>query len=196
MAGLHDWTIDGVHLCMTRLNLLRLNTMPAMDHAQLGDAAAMAKLDNRQLRDLGRLVYPMLRRKGEKGFSRISWDEALALTGAKLRVTDPQRVAFFLTARGVTNEVYYAGQKAARFPRHQPRRQCGAHLPFAFDRGDEAHVGRQRVHPQLPRLDRHGPDRVFGSNPANDQPVSTKPAPRKEGGDEGRAGESPTSSPG
>ncbi|HMJ24522.1 MAG TPA: hypothetical protein VK475_01775, partial [Pyrinomonadaceae bacterium] len=28
VAGFHDWTISGVHLCMTRLNLLRLNTMP------------------------------------------------------------------------------------------------------------------------------------------------------------------------
>ena len=26
VAGLHDWTMDGVHLCTTRLNLLRLNT--------------------------------------------------------------------------------------------------------------------------------------------------------------------------
>ena len=24
VAGLHDWTIDGVHLCTTRLNLLEL----------------------------------------------------------------------------------------------------------------------------------------------------------------------------
>ena len=31
VAGFHDWTIEGVHLCMTRLNLLRLNTMPALD---------------------------------------------------------------------------------------------------------------------------------------------------------------------
>ena len=30
VAGFHDWTIDGVHLCMTRLNLLRLNTLPAI----------------------------------------------------------------------------------------------------------------------------------------------------------------------
>src|SRR5687768_7640489 len=29
VAGLHDWTIPGVHLCMTRLNLLRLNTVGA-----------------------------------------------------------------------------------------------------------------------------------------------------------------------
>ena len=26
VAGLHDWTIDGVHLCTTRLELLELNT--------------------------------------------------------------------------------------------------------------------------------------------------------------------------
>src|SRR6266487_2250276 len=31
VAGFHDWTIKGVHLCMTRLNLLRLNTMPELD---------------------------------------------------------------------------------------------------------------------------------------------------------------------
>ncbi|HEX8252839.1 MAG TPA: hypothetical protein VF846_06820, partial [Thermoanaerobaculia bacterium] len=37
VAGFHDWTIDGVHLCMTRLNLLRLNTMPALDVARLED---------------------------------------------------------------------------------------------------------------------------------------------------------------
>src|SRR5881396_2165097 len=37
VAGFHDWTIQGVHLCMTRLNLLRLNTMPALDIRLLED---------------------------------------------------------------------------------------------------------------------------------------------------------------
>src|SRR5215471_7580110 len=37
VAGFHDWTIEGVHLCMTRLNLLRLNTMPALDATLLSD---------------------------------------------------------------------------------------------------------------------------------------------------------------
>src|SRR5687768_3258649 len=41
VAGFHDWTIKGVHLCMTRLNLLRLNTMPALDIAQLRDVSAL-----------------------------------------------------------------------------------------------------------------------------------------------------------
>src|SRR4051794_5411785 len=37
VAGFHDWTTDGVPLCMPRLNLLRLNTMPAMDERVLAD---------------------------------------------------------------------------------------------------------------------------------------------------------------
>ena len=30
VSGLYDQTLDGPHLCTTRLNLLRLNTMPAI----------------------------------------------------------------------------------------------------------------------------------------------------------------------
>lgn len=174
VAGLHDWTIDGVHLCMTRLNLLRLNTMPAMDHALLGDAAAMARLDNRQLRDLGRLAYPMLRRKGEKGFSRISWNEALDLAGDKLRASDPKRIAFFLTARGITNEVYYAGQKAARFlgTSHIDNAARICHSPSTVAMKQTLGLSASTCS----YSDWMGTDLVvfFGSNPANDQPVSTK----------------------
>src|SRR5919197_1565062 len=44
VAGFHDWTIEGVHLCMTRLNLLRLNTMPALDVRLLEDVATLQSL--------------------------------------------------------------------------------------------------------------------------------------------------------
>ena len=43
VAGLHDWTMDGVHLCNIRLRLLRLNTMPALDPAVLSDVAVTAR---------------------------------------------------------------------------------------------------------------------------------------------------------
>src|SRR2546430_6270534 len=77
VAGFHDWTIEGVHLCMTRLNLLRLNTMPALDVRLLEDVSQLRSLPNHRLRELGRLPYPMVREKGAKGFRRLSWDEAL-----------------------------------------------------------------------------------------------------------------------
>src|SRR5215213_6408426 len=44
VAGFHDWTISGVHLCMTRLNLLRLNTMPALDDKLLTQPLALSRL--------------------------------------------------------------------------------------------------------------------------------------------------------
>src|SRR4051812_36953491 len=115
VAGFHDWTIDGVHLCMTRLNLLRLNTMPAMDQRVLSDVAPLRLMSNRQLRELGRLPYPMLREHGAAGFRRITWEDALAQIASRLRESAPERIAFYLTSRGITNEVYYVAQKAARW---------------------------------------------------------------------------------
>src|SRR4051794_28611567 len=73
VAGFHDWTIKGTHLCMTRLTLLRLNTMPELDISLLDDVSRLEKLSNAELRALGRLSYPMLREKNAKGFRRISW---------------------------------------------------------------------------------------------------------------------------
>src|SRR5918996_2166838 len=113
-TGLRDWTIDGVHICNVRLRLLRLNTMPALDPAALADVDALTRLRADELRALGRLPYPMLRRRGEAGFRRISWDEALDLAAGAIRATGPDRLGFYLTSRGTPNETYYAAQKAVR----------------------------------------------------------------------------------
>ena len=115
VAGFHDWTIEGVHLCTTRLELLQLNTMRALDPKLLADVPALRKLDGAELRNLGRLPYPMLRRSGEDGFTRITWDEALDLVADRMRSAPPSRSALYLTARGITNEVYYVAQKFMRF---------------------------------------------------------------------------------
>src|SRR3990172_869389 len=106
-AGLRDFTAEGIHLCTVRLRLLKLNTMGARAPAVLSDAGSSAVMSSRSLRDLGRLPYPMVRRRGERGFSRISWDQALHELSGRIRLLDPRRVAIFLTSRGVTNETYY-----------------------------------------------------------------------------------------
>src|ERR1041384_3494449 len=95
VAGFHDWTIDGIHLCMTRLNLLRLNTMPALDPRLLENISQLQALDNVALRQLGRLPYPMLREKDAPGFRRISWEQAYDLMAAKIRNVSTERLAFF-----------------------------------------------------------------------------------------------------
>src|SRR5688500_3414200 len=59
--GLRDDVIKGTHLCLTRLQLLRLNTMPSLDPRVLEDVDALRGHDERTLRRLGRLPYPFIR---------------------------------------------------------------------------------------------------------------------------------------
>src|SRR5918993_656087 len=113
-TGLHDWTMKGTHLCMVRLELLRLNTAPALDPDRLADVVSLRSLTSKELRDLGRLPEPMVRRAGDRGFRVIGWDEALDTAASHLVAVDPARASFYLTSRGVTNESYYVAQKAAR----------------------------------------------------------------------------------
>src|SRR5918996_5081388 len=67
--GLRDNVLDGVHLCMTRLKLLRLNTMGELDISAVKDVNRLRGLGQEKLRLLGRLPYPMIRRKGDRGFA-------------------------------------------------------------------------------------------------------------------------------
>src|SRR5262245_54233304 len=174
VAGFYDWTIDGIHLCMTRLNLLRLNTMSELDTKQLENVAKLQSLTERQLRDIGRLAYPMIREKNAPGFRRISWDEALQRIANRLRGCDPKRVAFYLTSRGITNEVYYMAQKVARFLGtnniDNAARLC--HSPSTAAMKHAIGVAATTCSYR----DWYGTDLIvfFGSNPANDQPVTTK----------------------
>ena len=173
--GLHDWTMDGIHLCTIRLNLLKLNTMSAAPWKRLrDDLPGLSALSSAQLRDLGRLPYPMVRRRGDAGFQRVSWDAALDLIADRLRQTAPERMAFYLTSRGLTNEVYYAAQKAARFLGtnnvDNAARVC--HSPSTVGLVQTLGVGAS----SCSYSDWIGSDLIvfIGSNVANNQPVATK----------------------
>ncbi|MBD2598082.1 FdhF/YdeP family oxidoreductase [Nostoc spongiaeforme FACHB-130] len=113
-TGMKDWTLDGIHLCNVRLRLLQMNTMSALDPQLLADVSQLQTQKTSQLRDLGRLPYPMMRQRGEKGFRRLSWDEALDFIAHRIRATTPDRLSFYITSRGTVNETYYVTQKAVR----------------------------------------------------------------------------------
>jgi molybdopterin-dependent oxidoreductase alpha subunit len=173
-TGMHDWTMKGVHLCALRLKLLRLNTMPAMDWRRLEDVASLRRIPSRRLAKLGRLAAPMVRRGGEKGFRRISWEEAIALAAEGLKATDPHRIGWYLTSRGLTNEAYYAHQKVARFfgTNHVDTSARICHAPSTA--GLNATVGCAAT--TCSYTDWIGTDLLVlvGANPANNQPVATK----------------------
>ena len=81
----------------------------------LGDAAALRELAAASCARSAGSPHPMLRRRGEPGFTRIGWDEALDLAAARIGAARPgARRGFYLTSRGMSNEAYYAAQKAVR----------------------------------------------------------------------------------
>ncbi len=174
VAGLHDWTIDGVHLCTTRLELLEFNTADAMDSTLLSDVAALSARSGRELRALGRLAHPMRRRRGERGFTRITWDEALDACGEALRAATPERTAMFLTSRGLTNETYYVAGKAARALGtaniDSAARVC--HAPSTL--GLKATIGVAASTCSLRDVLETDLVVLWGTNPSNNQPVFMK----------------------
>ena len=173
-TGLRDFTLPGVHLCTVRLSLLRLNTMGPLDASQLADVEALRRRSSRDLRRLGRLPYPMMRSLGDRGFRRVTWDEALDTVASKIRRTAPDRMAFYVTSRGITNEVYYIAQKVARFlgTNNVDNSSRICHAPSTTGLKEAIGVGASTCS----YADWIGADVIvlFGSDVPNNQPVTMK----------------------
>jgi molybdopterin-dependent oxidoreductase alpha subunit len=172
--GLSDWTLPGPHLCNIRLRLLRLNTMPPFDLNLLSNISSLKTRSSSDLRELGRLPHPMIRRRGEVGFSSISWDEAVKTIATRIKASSPDRLGFYLTSRGMPNEGYYAAQKAVRAigsPNiDNAARVCHAPSTVAL----KASIGVAAS--TCSYSDWIGTEVIvfIGSNVANNQPVATK----------------------
>ncbi len=172
--GLKDDVLKGTHLCLTRLNLLRLNTMGAMAEEDWSDIERLRSMRNDDLRRLGRVPFPLSMRRGDKGFRRISWDEAITKAATWIRGTPPARQGYFVTSRGLTNETYYVTQKLARLAGTNNVDLCSrlCHAPTVT--GLKETIGYAA--PTVSLSDFIGTDLLvlFGTDLANNQPVTTK----------------------
>ncbi|HEY9794799.1 MAG TPA: FdhF/YdeP family oxidoreductase [Leptolyngbyaceae cyanobacterium] len=189
-TGMKDWTVDGIHVCNVRLRLLRMNTMPAFDPQLLEDVSPLQGKRSAELRDMGRLPYPMMRQRGEKGFRRVSWDEALDAIASRIRATIPStppnpallrggkegrgRVSFYITSRGTVNETYYATQKAVRAMGSNNIDNAARICHSPSTAGLKASLGAAAT--TCSYKDWIGTDLLvfIGSNVANNQPVTVK----------------------
>ena len=177
VAGLHDWTIDGVHLCTTRLELLELNT---------ADAVRSGAARRRRRCSRGRPAAscggsagsptPCAAAGVTRGFTRIDWDEALGGGGrcASPRPT-PDRVALYLTAAGsptrpTTSPARRRGPWASR------RSTRPRVLPRTLDARAQAVDRRGRHHLLAAGRDRERPDRAVGREPGQ-QPAGVHEVP-------------------
>ena len=150
--------------------------MPPLDPALLADVARAARrCAAHELRALGRLPYPMLRRRGEPGFTPDLLGRG-ARAGRRADRASRARTGcgFYLTSRGMSNETYYAAQKAVRAigtnSIDNAARVC--HSPSTFGLKEALGVGATTCS----YTDWIGTDLIvfIGSNVANNQPVTTK----------------------
>ena len=153
--------ISGVHLCTTRLNLLRVNTMGALDPAVLADVDATAV--RRPVRSSATSAGSRTRWCGARASaaSPVSrWDEALDLVADRIRASAPQ------PPRGLPHRARHHQRDVLRraeghaLPRHQQHRQRGARLSRAVDHHAEARDRRRRDHLLVHRRHRERPDRA------------------------------------
>jgi molybdopterin-dependent oxidoreductase alpha subunit len=172
--GLRDDVLPGVHLCLSRLKLLRLNTMGAIPLELLRDVGRLQTLSNEALHQLGRVPFPLLRRRGERGFTRVGWDEALSLIASQWRAAAPERVGVFLTSRGLTNETYYTAQKLARIGGTPHVDTCARLCHAASSIGLKETLGFAAPTLSLDDWQKAELIVIIGSNLPNNQPVSTK----------------------
>jgi len=172
--GLRDDVIGGIHLCMTRLKLLRLNPMGPIPEERLHDLAPLRALRNPELHPLGRLPFPLIHRAGSTRLHRLSWDEALGIIGESLLDMPGERMGFYATSRGIVNETYYAFQKAARLMGSNHVDLCSRLCHAASVSGLKETLGIPA--PTCSLKDMIGSDLVviLGSHLANNQPVTMK----------------------
>src|SRR5882724_7508271 len=172
--GLKDNVISGTHLCMTRLNLFRLNTMPAASDSRFSDVAKLRAMSNEELHGLGRIPYPMVLRKGEPSFRRASWEQALDLIAEEFKKIPADRMGFFATSRGLTNEAYYTFQKLPRMLGTNNVDLCArlCHSASVYGLKQSLGIGS----PTCSLKDFIGTELLvlFGTDLPNNQPVTTK----------------------
>ncbi len=173
-AGLRDDVLPGLHLCLTRLKLLRLNTMGPIDERVLAQPLPPDAYTNEELHHLGRIPHPLIKKAGQERFQRLSWEAATTMVADALRKSDPDRVGFFLTSRGLTNETYYMVQKLARIAGTPHVDSCARLCHAASGVGLKQTIGYGA--PTISLTDIVDSDLVLiiGSNLPNNQPVSTK----------------------
>ncbi|MCB9794069.1 MAG: molybdopterin-dependent oxidoreductase [Alphaproteobacteria bacterium] len=112
--GLQDAVTPGTHLCGKRLEALRDQTRGSLAPADLLDIERLRRMSPRALEALGRIPYPFVYRRGDRGFTRVEWDEAIGIAADALRETPPARQGWLAGGQGLSNEDMYLFAKAAR----------------------------------------------------------------------------------
>ena len=141
-------------------------------------------LTPRETEKLGRLGFPVLKRKGEDRYARVSWDEAMAFAAERFRATDPSKSFFYSSGRS-SNEAGFVLQLLARLYGTNNVNNCSyyCHQATGVALGSTIGTGTSTV--ELEDMTRADLIFVIGANPSSNHPrfIHQLSACRKRGGE-------------
>lgn len=123
----------------------------------------------RQLEHCGRLVQPVLLRRGETHFRPVQWDEALDTVVRSMKAAGPQRSFFYASGRA-SNEAGFLLQLMARQLGTNYVNNCSYYCHQASGVGLGSSIGTGAGTVRLEDLDRADLYILIGANPASNHP--------------------------
>ncbi len=114
VAGLHDGLPGGFHIDETRRHQVRSHTQPPIAPADLLELPRLRAMAPSAMARLGRLASPYIHRAGDRGFTKVGWDEALRAIAAAVPKPNGKRMAFLAGEESLSIEAAYALSKTAR----------------------------------------------------------------------------------
>ncbi|MEZ6092020.1 MAG: FdhF/YdeP family oxidoreductase [Pirellulaceae bacterium] len=129
----------------------------------------LSRMTPRQLEHCGRLVQPVIYRRGATHFQPITWEESLSRISAKLRSLTPDETFWYFSGRS-SNEAGFLLQLLARLYGTNNVNNCSYYCHQASGVGLQSSVGSGTATIVLEDLEHADLVFVIGGNPASNHP--------------------------
>lgn len=126
-------------------------------------------LSSRELEAAGRIVSPLYAGPGDDRYRPISWDDAFARIGTKLKATDPRRNFFYMSGRS-SNEAAFLLQLFARMYGTNHVNNCSYYCHQASGVALSDAIGSGTATLTLDDLEHTDLFFLIGGNPASNHP--------------------------
>lgn len=170
-GGMHNEAGHFPEFCKKSVQAMAADLQPPIDEVLFHTRTAedLSRYSPRQLENLGRLAYPLLRENGQSRFRRIPWDEALDRAAAAMRATPPDRSFFYSSGRS-SNEAAFLLQWLARVYGTNNINNCSYYCHQASGAGLSRSVGSGVATVTLDDLSGCDFVMLLGANPASNHP--------------------------
>lgn len=170
-GGMHNEAGHFPEFCKKSVQAMAADLQPPIDPMVFLSRTVndLARYTPRQLENLGRLAYPLLRTSGSARYQRISWDEALDRTAEAMRATSPDRSFFYSSGRS-SNEAAFLLQWLARVYGTNNVNNCSYYCHQASGVGLSQSIGSGVATVTLDDLAHCDFALLTGANPASNHP--------------------------